>query len=209
VKEKRHALEAQLELLSVTGPDSTPDLLPRQQDRLAYWYNARMAWAIYLSLLHDFQDTRADEYIRERPFHIDGRWMTLRSIDTLLGKNEDFRVLAAAPGVSQQRARLPNRVFLPEGIHQRIQDRFNQFVADNQRFRIEISSRRIYVPCILWQMRDRIQQRFARLYGPEEVPLRIALLWQVQGPARTRLLNAVGYKAVRAENRYCLAELLQ
>jgi hypothetical protein len=209
VRETRASLETQLGLLALTGPTETPDLFSRQEDLLAYWYNARTAWALYLSLLHDFEDRLADQYIREREFFIDGRWMTLRGIDSLLSEFDDYRVVVAAPGVSEQRARLPREVFLPEKIRETIEERFNEFVADPDRFRIDIACREIRIPCVLWSVRDRVKQAFRRRYGRQEVPLRVALAWQVQGKARRRLEDAVGFRSVRAGNAYCLAEILE
>jgi hypothetical protein len=54
-----------------------------------------------------------------------------------------------------------------------------------------------------------VKEVFRREYGQEAVPLRIALAWQVRGKARRRLEDAIGFRAVRAQSEYCLAELLE
>ena len=48
LKECTEALDRQLAIMTVTGPTVTPDLLPAREDRLAYWLNARAAWAMKL-----------------------------------------------------------------------------------------------------------------------------------------------------------------
>lgn len=206
VGDTRDALESQLKLLAVTGPTATPDLLAGESDRLAYWYNARAAWAIYLGLLYDFEDV--DAAMMRRRFPLDGRGMTLRKIDEELEQFGDFRVVVAAPGVARQRARLPETVFGPEDVHSRIDQRFNQFVADEERFVIDVARREIRIPPVLWRYRGRILASFKRKYG-YEAPLRIALLWRLEGRAYRRLAEAVGYRSVGDRSPLCLAELFE
>jgi hypothetical protein len=206
VGDTRDALESQLKLLAVTGPTATPELFADASDRLAYWYNARAAWAIYLGLLYDFEDV--DAAIMRRRFPLDGRGMTLARIDAELERFDDFRVVVAAPGVARQRARLPETVFVPEEVRRRVDERFNQFVADEERFVIDVARREIRVPPVLWQYRGRILESFKRRYG-YEAPLRIALLWRVEGRAYRRLAEAVGYRSVGDRSPLCLAELFQ
>ena len=50
-KKYSQLLKDQLKLLAVTGPNATPELFSTLEQRVAYWYNARAAWAIELGMM--------------------------------------------------------------------------------------------------------------------------------------------------------------
>ena len=80
----RAPLERQLALLAVTGPESTPELLPTAEQRLAYWYNARAAWSIRLALEADLPDKADTAAMARRRFLLDGRLRSLTGLDEML-----------------------------------------------------------------------------------------------------------------------------
>ena len=198
-------LDAQLKLLAVSGPTVTPALFPSQEDTLAYWYNARAAWAIKLSLMQDCPDELSRACLEERSFPLDGRRMTLDEIDAILGRQEDWRVLVAAPDVRQQRSALPDQPFTSADIHKTIAERFNQFVADDRRFVIDVEQRKLLVPPVLWPLRHRLTDEHNRTYRTQGATLVTALLPYVSGAGRRRLQDAIGYRTVSARPAGMLA----
>ncbi len=187
-------LDAQLLRLKVTGPTATPELLPGRDDRLAYWYNARAAWSLRLVHLLACPQKVCPAELPRRSFPLDGRTMTLADIDEhLLGAFDDWRVVVAAPGALLQRAAPPHRPFSADDVRGRIAERIDAFIADEDRFVIDVDHRRIVVPPVIWRFRERIMDEYEGRYGARPVDLRQALLPHVDGAALRRLQNAVGY----------------
>jgi hypothetical protein len=201
LKKRCDVLDQQLALLQAVGPSSTPELLTTEDDRIAYWYNARASWAMKLSLVCDFPKRFARRDLADRQFTLDGRPMSLARIDKLLARFEDWRVLVGAPGVTLSRAKLPAVPFGGSTIRKRIPERLNEFIDDPQRFVIDVQRKRILVPLILWQFRQTLIDSHAETYGAEGAGFATALLPYLEGAALRRIQDAVGYRAVPARRR--------
>ncbi|MFP4355995.1 MAG: hypothetical protein ACLFUJ_12800 [Phycisphaerae bacterium] len=206
--DQAETLDRQLRILAVTGPTATPEQLVTREQKLAYWYNARAAWSMKLALLADFELTRPLEDHMNRSIPLDGRQMSIAAIDRTLGEDEDFRVAAAAPGVSYQTARLPERAFGPEDILERVERRFEGLLDDPRRVIVDIDAQDIRWPRVIWQMRDRIRCQATRRYGLVEPTLRTALLWHVGGSAHRRLQDAIGYRDRARTSKLELVDLI-
>ena len=193
-------LEEQLKLLAVTGPTVTPQLLAGDEEKLAYWYNARAAWSLRLLLAADPPDVDriAEADVNARPFPLDGRTMTLADLDDILAEDADFRAVAAAPGVTAVHARMPERPFTPGGLRRQIAVRLSDLIDDETRFVIDIRRQRILVPPVLWRFREKLIESHQRRYGVERATLATALLEYVEGSPHRRLQDAIGYEAVEA-----------
>lgn len=198
-------LDAQLRLLAVTGPTACPRLLPTADDRLAYWYNARAAWAMKLWLLADCPDEMSDQALMLRPFPLDGRRMSLGQIDAILAAEDDFRVVAAAPCVTWQRAAPLRKPFGPQGIRQEVAQRFADLLDDPKRLVIDVDRKQVLVPPVLWQFRQAIIDHHEREYGTQGAALTTALLPCVSGSALRRLRDAVGYDCRPAQSAHAVA----
>jgi len=197
-------LDRQLRRLEIIGPTASPELLPSAEDRLAYWFNARAAWALKLALLAGRPETISRRELEARPFILDGRVMTLEKIDNILGRY-GWRELVVAPSVLLQRARLPARPFDSETLRQRINDRLNDFIDDERRFVLDIEHEQVLVPPILWRYRRRLLEAHAETYGAEGASLVTALLPYVSGSAHRRLQEVVGFPSRRARPDRSLA----
>jgi len=199
-------LDAQLKRLAVTGPTVTAALLPADDDRIAYWYNARTAWAIKLVLLAECPRALPRRLLETRPFPLDGRTMTLEQIDAILAEDPDWRLVVAAPSVRRHRARLPAAPFSPKTVRNEIANRFNEYVADDERFLIDVERQQIVVHPLLWVLRERLIAEHHRKYRTEGATLTTALLPYTTGSARRRLQDAIGYRCVpgkRADDVIC------
>jgi len=196
LKRSAGRLDAQLKRLAVTGPTATPKLLPTAEHRLAYWYNARAAWAMKLLLLRDCPEELSDAALLRRRFPLDGRTMTLEDIDAILAAEANLRAVVAAPGVTFQRARLPSRPLAPDDVRRRIAERFAEFIDDKERFVVDVPGRRVRVPPVLWQFHQRLIRHHQATYGTEGATLTTALLAYVTGSPHRRLQDAIGYPCV-------------
>ena len=201
LRQSAAALDAQLRRLAVTGPTATPGQLPTAEHVLAYWYNARAAWSLKLLLACDCPKELRKRELQDRPFPLDARLMTLRQIDAILASGDDFRVAVASPGITTHHASLPREPFGPEGFRRQVAERFAAFLDDETRFVIDIRKRRIVVPPVLWQFRDRLLAAHRARYGVEGATLATALLPYVTGSPHRRLQNAIGYRLVEATDR--------
>jgi len=197
---EKHAerLERQLRRLAVTGPTATPEWFPSPEDRIAYWYNARAAWAMKLALASNCPKQLRREQLLDRPFSLDGRTMKLSLIDDALKAFDDWRVLVASPGVTLDRSRLPITPFSGRDVRARIARRINALIDDRRRFVIDIKRKRILVPRVLWQYRSRLIDAHHRKYATRGANLATALLPYLEGSAHRRLQDAVGYRIAPA-----------
>lgn len=189
-----HRLDAQLARLAVTGPTVTPHLLPTREHRLAYWYNARMAWSLKLALLDDCPDTIARRCLELRTFPLDGRRLSLAAIDEILAADSDWRTAVAAPSIRQNEAPLPYWPFSPETIVAAVERRFHAYLGDSDRFQIDIERKLVIFPPALWAVRERLVRMYERSLGPAGATYITALLPHAQGAGRRRLQDAVGYR---------------
>jgi len=196
---RRHeaCLDRQLRRLAITGPRSTPDLLARQADLLAYWCNARAAWALKLALLADCPDELPPEALERRPFPLDGRRMTLEQIDAELARH-GWRVVAAAPGIRYTRARIPRAPFAPEDVYERLAARLQEFLGASERFVIDEEARTLRVPRMIWEFREKLIADYERKHRTVDAMFVTALLSYTTGSAHRRLQDAIGYAAAPA-----------
>jgi hypothetical protein len=194
LKNDANRLEAQLKRLAVTGPTATPALFPTYESRLAYWYNARAAWAIRLALDADCpRDSLAPARLEERGFPLDGRGMTLDQIDALLLRSFDWREAAAAPCVRLHRPRLPRKPFAPDDVKADAIARLKEYLADDDRFVIDVDSKTIFYPPALWAVRGRLIEEYGRQYHTQGTTLNTALLPYAGRIGELRLQSAIGY----------------
>ena len=198
LRQQADRLERQLALLAVTGPTATPAQLPTEADRVAYWYNARAAWAMKLADLCQCPKEMRRGHLVDRAFPLDGRVMSLSAIDSELAEFEDWRVLVASPGVTLSRCRLPAEPFSAEDVHRRIDERLNQFIDDGKRFVVDVARKTVVVPPILWQYRDRLTAEYNRKYQTRGATFLTAMLPHTTGPAHRRLQDAIGYRCIPA-----------
>ena len=196
-------LDRQLCRLAVLGPTSTPELFPEPEDAIAYWYNARAAWAMKLAILNDFPEKLSPRQ-QARMFPLDSRRMTIAGIDAKLAADEDWRTEVVAPGICLSCARLPACPFSGQDIRRRIAERFNRFVDDSERFVIDIRHRRILLPPALWKRRLELVAKHNAAYGTTGAKLPTVLLPYVSGSAHRRLQDAIGYKVAPAGTNFKL-----
>lgn len=216
-------LDAQIKRLAVSGPAVTPRLFSTEGGRLAYWYNARAAWALKLLVLYSEAFAAAEKAAGVLPpgvgwlarrqlksrgigagdfqtteFPLDGRTMTLEGIDALLAHRFGWRALVAAPGVAPDRAPLPAGPFSADDAAGSAARRFEGFIDDDSRLTIDVPSRHVRVPPVLWRFREQLIARHNETYNTRGATLTTALLRYVRGSAHRRLQDAVGYRCVGA-----------
>lgn len=196
LKNQEAALDSQIKLLSITGPTATPQLFATEEQRLAYWYNARCAWSLKLMLAAGCPE-QFDRPVafRGRPFPLDGRTMSLDAIDAVLSADGDWRTLAAAPGVSEQEAALPAKAFAAEGIREEIARRFQQFVA-SPRFVVDVERKRVLAPPTLWALRGRLTRQYEQAYHTRDAKFQTALLPFLEGLSARKIRDAAGYSCL-------------
>jgi len=197
-------LTAQLSLLAVTGPTASPELFATDEHRLAYWYNARVCWALKLALLADCPKRLEPQEFQRRPFPLDGRMMTLEEIDGVLGAEYGWEAVVAAPGASLDRAQPIKTPVTARDVRVRINERLDQFLDDPVRLVIDIKRQKILWPGVLWGYRGELIGAHHVSYRTEGATLATAMLKHVKGSAHRRLQDAIGYTSARAPARGAL-----
>ena len=205
VADVQDRLDRQLALLAITGPTATPELFADADADIAYWYNARAAWAIKLSAMRGCSPSPSTSSFEHIRFRLDGRMMTLRLIDDELAGFDDWRIVAAAPCVRLRRSALAREPFDPATVREAAVERFNDYAADSDRFVIDVEHRQVPYNHAIWRFRDRIIAEYERSYGTRGVSLNTALLPHISGLGQGRLQAAVGYKPVPADDAGPLA----
>ena len=186
-------LDAQVRRMAIAGPTVTPKLLPSPADRLAYWYNARAAWALKLVALAGSPAELTRQKLESRQVTLDGRTMTLDEIDAILSADADWRVAVSSPSLRKHRARLPKTPFAAADVRRRVGLRFGEYVDDEDRFVIDIGGRLIRVHPVLYRLREPLVAAHNRKYATEGATLTTVLIGQVTGSPRRRLQDAIGY----------------
>jgi len=166
LRESTARLDAQLALLAITGPSKTPQLFPTDDDRAAYWLNARAAWAMKLAQAAGCpRESIEPALLLDRQFNLDGRMMNLPQIDAILAADRDWRTDVVAPCVCLERAALPARPFTGKDVRGRIEAAFDELVNDPRRFKIDVAAYRVLVPMALWDRREQLTREYDREYG--------------------------------------------
>lgn len=197
LRQSRERLHRQIALLAVTGPTATPQLVPAGDAAVAYWYNARAAWSLALLLDSNCPGRFPEPRFLRTPIRLDGRTMSLADIDAALAADHDFRTVVAAPGVTFNRAPLPRRPLAARDVRAEIAERFVRFLADDERFVIDVENQRIEVPRVLYRYREAITAAHNRAYRTTGSTLITALLPYTTGSAERRLQLAMGYEVVK------------
>ena len=210
-------LEEQLMLMTLAGPKTRADLFENEHSKLNYWYNARAAWSLRLMLTFSRERPKTDEKktsepvrwritddgvsieeFAKRSFPIDGRSMTLASMDSLIVEEFGFKAVIGAPCVSPLRASIPTKPFNATVAERLIDERFNGFLDSEKRFVIDVASKQILVHPVLGQFEKRLIADHQEKYGVTGANLTTALLPHVRLSPHRRLQDAVGYKCVEA-----------
>ncbi|HNX26572.1 MAG TPA: hypothetical protein PKK48_04115 [Phycisphaerae bacterium] len=195
-----------LQTLDAHGPSCNPKSFETPADRMAYWYNARAFWAMYLAAKYNremksYYLSSLENAFYSIRFPVDGRIMTLRKIDDEIFNLGGYLSLIAAPGALSGRAAIPETAFQPQNFPAIIKSRFNDFIADRRRFTIDVLNMEIFVPRIIWQFHKKIMDDYQALYPTPQATFLLALSSMTSEVARFRLKNAIGYKCVEAPAR--------
>ncbi len=195
-------LDSQLRTMAVSGPTATPALYPTYGARWAYWYNARAAWAMKLTLLAGCPRETDSRCMARRPVPLDGRVMSLEAVDELLlaeaKRTGDFRLAACVPGVRVEYGPMPQRPYEAADFGDRLVGMFSTLIADQRRVVIDVATRTVLVGPMLWARRQDVIDQYRREFGGDEIQFLTALRPYVRGRALKRLQQAVGYDAAEA-----------
>ncbi|MCY2924605.1 MAG: hypothetical protein NT031_04070, partial [Planctomycetota bacterium] len=163
----------------------------------AYWLNARAACSLKLGLLAGCGPQLTPPQLAIA-LTVDARALRLADIDAALAAEGGWLALAGAPGATMDRAPLPTRPFAPGSLESALQENLETFLGDKDRLVIDVEARQVRLPPIVWGLRDRLIERYAKAYRTASPTLWSALQDVVTGPARRRLQDAVGYQLMQA-----------
>jgi hypothetical protein len=204
----RGRLDAQLAKMAVAGPTATPELFTGDDDRAAYWLNARAGWSIKLADLAGLSERVDPDAMLSRRFPLDGREMSLAAIDeTLLaeaGRRGDFRIAACAPGALVDWAPLPAEPFVGASLDERLRRELSRLALDERRLVIDVERRQVRIGRMLWACRDLVRDRPGGSGEANAMTLRSALIEHVDLRAARRLQEGIGYEDVPQKLRPCL-----
>ncbi len=199
-------LDSQLRRMAVAGPTATPKLFPTHSSRLAYFYNARVGWALKLAALAGFPKRAVSSRVYRRALPLDGKKASIQQIDQILlreaSRTGDFRVAACAPGTCLCDAALPKSAYGANDFRRRLSQALDALVMDEDRVVLDIERKRIWMPRMLWACRDLVIARYQREHGVRGADLITAMSVYLRPAARRRLEQGLGYK-VAPRSRDC------
>jgi len=197
-------LDRQLSLLA--GPWPTDSASALSDRRLAWLYNARMAWSLRIVAreLHPLArrgdcfalpETIARRRLLGTPFPLNGRQTTLDEIDRRLAEADDFRLAVSAPGASDLVGRLATEPFSADSVRRLLARRFCDTVGDDRRVRVDHDSRSLCVPPALWRFASQLRGQYNRRFRTRDASLATALRPYLDATGRRRTADAMGYPA--------------
>jgi hypothetical protein len=177
-----------------TGPTASPNLFSSKEEQLAFWYNARQLWSMIAAMELYRNGYNDASKIGEFQFPLDGRTMTLPKIDEAIRALAPVRYVVAAPSASMQRAGMSRTPLQAKTIQAFQHANLESFFRSHERFKIDIQSKTICYPSVLWKARKSlIQQYLSRYGGPAKTTLLTTLLSYLDTRSCYRLQYAVGY----------------
>jgi hypothetical protein len=189
-------------LISITGPERTPDEFPGRSQVSAYYVNAYNALVLRAVLsqpadiptLYDYSLPRLES---EYKFALDGATVTLMDVERkmLEASDGDVRTLLATSRAAMSTPRLPSEPIRAETLDRQLAAAAADALDLPEILHIDHSSRNILV----WQEILSHQNDFVE-YWKNQRRLRTVYLWNVllelSSPQQRRALqSAVGYKA--------------
>jgi len=179
----------------------------RSDARLAWLYNARMAWS--LKIVSDELrplNGRADTlYLpksidRKRllatEFHLAGAVATIEGIDRELAQYDDFRLAASAPCASDLAGPLAMEPFTAQTVRTQLPERFNHTFADNNRVVVDHDGRRLYLPPAMWAQVPLLTAQYNRRFNTHDATFPAAVGPYLDVRGRDRMADAMGYEVV-------------
>ena len=145
----REALDRFLEQLQAKGPDSTPNLFPTSNDRLAYYINAYNALTFEgvlgldpdVSTVWGFSKTGYGFFVRMK-VQLDGKETSLKKLEDDLVREgfKDPRIHAALNCASAGCPRLPREPFLPETLEEQLNAAMEEFVGEERNCSVDTAA---------------------------------------------------------------------
>jgi hypothetical protein len=192
-------LERYYALLSVTGPDSTPDQFVTRAQKTAYWINAYNACVLRAVLEHypisTMYDVTLPRLQSEYKFSIDGRhenliWMEGKILED---SNGDVRALFATSRAAMGSPRLMDEPVRASSLDRQVQRATENALNNPYLLRVDHGDQAIYV----WQLILRRQADFIQYWRTQRRGRRVYLynvLCELAAPSqRQRLEDAIGY----------------
>ena len=177
-----------------TGPTASPKLFATKDAKLAFWYNARQLWSMIAAMELYRNGYNDGTKLESFQFPLDGRTMTLPKIDHAIRKIAPLRYVAAAPSAAMNRAGMSRTPLKAETIHAFQRANMDAFARNHDRFKIDVESKTILYPPILWNARKALIEDYRHRYGgPEDTALLTTLLPHLDTRSSYRLQHAVGY----------------
>lgn len=206
-------LDSYLAQVAVVGPDSTPDLFPTDDSKLAYILNCYSA-ALLRSLVAMSTSTTVPERVpsgfeQRFAFLVDGQWRTAGDLRAwaMSIAGDDWRVVLALPTVTGDGPEMTNRPFLPDLLDSQLDKIVRDSLASPRvAFLDHGEIKQILYWRNLWALRHRLiadyQERYQTTDGRM---LNVLLEWSGSGFRRVTLNSAVGYAEhpMPADSRVC------
>ena len=198
-------LQRQLTILAQPWPTEARDR--GSDERLAWLYNARIAWSLRIvsqdlmplarrSDAFDLPEKISQQKLLDSPFPLNGGTATLRDIDRELTAYDDFRLAVAAPCATDLFGPLPQTPFEAQTVRETATDRFVRFVLDPCRVVVDHRARRLRVPPALWGVADALTAEFNQRYNTRHATLAAALGAYLDARGRDKMKDAQGYAVV-------------
>ncbi len=203
LSENREPLERYLGLISVAGPESTPNLFPTPSDQMCYYINAynacvlRAVLELYpTSMIHGINKPRLDyEYI----FRIDHAHVKLAQIREKLEavSRGDARVLFCLSEASMGSPALSDQSYQPNPLREQMRHAAQKALQNPLLFRVDDQNRRVLLWNRIISNRDWCMAFYQRQAGSAGGNL-LSFLTDLADPsARDRLLQTQGYRVAR------------
>lgn len=190
--------------LAVVGPETTPTVFPRSEDRIAYYinaYNAAVVYGIAAQAKNGVDPKRpprspTDGY----RYLIDGNWRTPDEIRRLAMAESkgDWRVALAMSSGRRSDPRLAARPYVGEVLEYQLQQFAVGSLSDPAVLRVDAAQQFLSLHPALFQERGRIVRAYEKRTGAKNAQMLAALI-DMARPDQYPLLNsAIGFAVVES-----------
>lgn len=195
----RLPLDRYLGLISVMGPEATPDLFRPSADRVCYYINAYNACVLQAVLQYYPTPT---VYGLDRPslvhghrFSVDGREVTLGQIQEKLERagEGDMRVLFGLCGAALGTPALASEPYRPGPLHEQLRQAVRSAVDNPHLVRVDSNRRQLLVWNPLRTERDKFLEGYRRSANAPTAGIADFLLQQAGPGANQSLASARNY----------------
>ncbi len=198
LKANHRLLDEFVDSLKCIGPKTSPELMPSDKDRIAFWINAHNAIALReavkrypcKSVYSFWQD-----FSTSTQAYVDGKLMSLKEIADAARRagGYDPRIEFALSIPAMGSPKLQAEIYKPEKLDDQLDNAVHRALKDNKLIYIDHEGWSLRLGRALWNTRKAFIKSYEKIFHTTDASIIDALAVYADDDQRRRLNTAVGY----------------